>query len=130
MENDDFHAFCADATFFLPFKVKEIQKEAYTEPETVQEKDVKQTAAADLSKRLKDLHSLNDAASLKGISHCPSPTTSQNRKWNKTTLFSMHFFNFSHNDDTIKCKSNLLIQCIISVMFHFYVFWMECNSTS
>ncbi|KAH7521935.1 hypothetical protein FEM48_Zijuj07G0084800 [Ziziphus jujuba var. spinosa] len=48
-------------------RVKEIQKEAYAEPERVQEKDVKQTAAAGLSKRLKDLRSLNDAASLKAL---------------------------------------------------------------
>ncbi|KAF3457533.1 hypothetical protein FNV43_RR02191 [Rhamnella rubrinervis] len=48
-------------------RVREIQKEVYMEPETVQEKDSKQTAAAGLSKRLKDLHSLNDAASLKAL---------------------------------------------------------------
>ena len=48
------------------FKVKEIQQEAYAEPEKVQEKEAKQTAAADLSKRLKDLRSVNDANSMKG----------------------------------------------------------------
>ncbi|KAL5542440.1 hypothetical protein UlMin_010150 [Ulmus minor] len=48
-------------------RVKEIQQEAYAEPEKVQEKDAKQTAAADLSKRLKDLHTLNDANSLKAL---------------------------------------------------------------
>lgn len=46
--------------------MKEIQQETYGEPETVQQKDTKQTAAADLSKRLKDLHSINDVASFKG----------------------------------------------------------------
>ncbi|XWS13940.1 hypothetical protein CRYUN_Cryun36dG0081900 [Craigia yunnanensis] len=45
-------------------RVKEIQQEAYAEPETVQPNDAKQTA---LSKRLKDFRSLNDAASLKAL---------------------------------------------------------------
>ncbi|XP_030477099.1 uncharacterized protein LOC115694116 [Syzygium oleosum] len=45
-------------------RVKEIQQEAYTEPETVQPK---QTAAIDLSKRLKDFRSFNDAASVKAL---------------------------------------------------------------
>ncbi|TXG72442.1 hypothetical protein EZV62_001021 [Acer yangbiense] len=48
-------------------RVKEIQQEVYAEPETVQQKDAKQTAAVDLSKRLKDLHSANDAASFKAL---------------------------------------------------------------
>ncbi|GMN61488.1 hypothetical protein TIFTF001_030579 [Ficus carica] len=48
-------------------RVKEIQQEAYAEPEKVQEKDAKQTAAADLSKRLKDLRSVNDANSMKAL---------------------------------------------------------------
>jgi hypothetical protein len=48
--------------------VKEIELEGYTEPETAQKKDTKQTAAVDLSKRLKDFRSLNDASSLKGFS--------------------------------------------------------------
>ncbi|EXC27679.1 hypothetical protein L484_009703 [Morus notabilis] len=48
-------------------RVKEIQQEAYVEPETVKVKDTKQTAAADLSKRLKDLRSFNDANSLKAL---------------------------------------------------------------
>ncbi|OAY55478.1 uncharacterized protein LOC110610403 [Manihot esculenta] len=48
-------------------RVKEIEQEAYTEPETVQQKDTKQTAAVDLSKRLKDFRSINDAASLKAL---------------------------------------------------------------
>uniref|UniRef100_A0A803Q4F3 Uncharacterized protein n=1 Tax=Cannabis sativa TaxID=3483 RepID=A0A803Q4F3_CANSA len=53
--------------FELIKRVKEIQQEAYAEPETVQQKDAKQTAAADLSKRLKDLRSINDANSLKAL---------------------------------------------------------------
>ncbi|XP_057991986.1 uncharacterized protein LOC110641063 isoform X1 [Hevea brasiliensis] len=48
-------------------RVKEIEQEAYAEPEVVQQKDKKQTAAVDLSKRLKDLRSINDAASLKAL---------------------------------------------------------------
>ncbi|KAJ0035392.1 hypothetical protein Pint_25175 [Pistacia integerrima] len=46
-------------------RVREIQQEVNAEPENVQQKDAKQTAAVDLSKRLKDLHSANDAANLK-----------------------------------------------------------------
>ncbi|XLU70592.1 hypothetical protein S245_029645, partial [Arachis hypogaea] len=45
--------------------VREIEQDVYTESETAQKKDSKQTAAVDLSKRLKDTCSLNDAASLK-----------------------------------------------------------------
>ncbi|XWS53731.1 hypothetical protein CRYUN_Cryun10bG0025700 [Craigia yunnanensis] len=48
-------------------RVKEIQQEAYAEPETVQPNDAKQTAAVDLSKRLKDFRSVNDASSLKAL---------------------------------------------------------------
>ncbi|MFQ6632595.1 hypothetical protein Gotur_009399 [Gossypium turneri] len=48
-------------------RVKEIQREAYTEPETIQPKDAKQTAAVDLSKRLQDFRSINDASSLKAL---------------------------------------------------------------
>ncbi|KAF7807145.1 BAR domain-containing protein [Senna tora] len=48
-------------------RVREIEQEANTEPEKVQQKDIKQTAAVDLSKRLKDFRSLNDAASLKAL---------------------------------------------------------------
>ncbi|KAK5805135.1 hir1 [Gossypium arboreum] len=48
-------------------RVKEIQREAYIEPETIQPKDAKQTAAVDLSKRLQDFRSLNDASSLKAL---------------------------------------------------------------
>ncbi|XLR35605.1 hypothetical protein S83_063505, partial [Arachis hypogaea] len=45
--------------------VREIEQDVYTELETAQKKDSKQTVAVDLSKRLKDIRSLNDAASLK-----------------------------------------------------------------
>ncbi|KAL6292326.1 hypothetical protein ACE6H2_000468 [Prunus campanulata] len=48
-------------------RVKEIQQEAYAKPETVQEKDTKQTVAGDLSKRLKDMRSVNDATSFKAL---------------------------------------------------------------
>ena len=48
--------------------MREIEQEVYAQPETVQQKDSKQTAAVDLSKRLKDFRSANDAASLKGDS--------------------------------------------------------------
>ncbi|KAJ4722817.1 putative Transmembrane protein [Melia azedarach] len=48
-------------------RVREIQQEAYTEPEIVVQKDAKQTAAVDVSKRLKDLRSVNDAASIKAL---------------------------------------------------------------
>ncbi|XP_077250903.1 uncharacterized protein LOC143890204 [Tasmannia lanceolata] len=49
-------------------RVKEIRQEVYTEPEVVvQEKDPKKTAALDLSKRLNDLRSLNDANSKRAI---------------------------------------------------------------
>eukprot|EP00257_Ricinus_communis_P020971 XP_015580346.1 uncharacterized protein LOC8265710 [Ricinus communis] len=48
-------------------RVKEIEQEAYVEQETVQQKDAKQTAAVDLSKRLKDFRAINDAASLKAL---------------------------------------------------------------
>ncbi|KAJ7955500.1 putative Transmembrane protein [Quillaja saponaria] len=48
-------------------RVREIEQEAYTKPRTVPKKDTKQTAAVDLSKRLKDFRSLNDAASIKAL---------------------------------------------------------------
>ncbi|KAF5736702.1 hypothetical protein HS088_TW14G00852 [Tripterygium wilfordii] len=48
-------------------RVREIEQETYTESETIQRKDTKQTAAVDLSKRLKDSHSLDDAASSKAL---------------------------------------------------------------
>ncbi|XP_050374892.1 uncharacterized protein LOC126792528 [Argentina anserina] len=48
-------------------RVREIQREASGEPETVQEKEIRQTVAVDLSKRLKDLRSTNDANSLKAL---------------------------------------------------------------
>lgn len=102
--------------------MKEIQKEAYTEPETVQEKDSKQTAAADLSKRLKDLRSLNDAASLKGISltvlHLPHL-----KKEKRTKLpFCPCTFKFSHNDDTINCKLHLfdIMHYMHSISYAYY----------
>ncbi|RVW90046.1 hypothetical protein CK203_035954 [Vitis vinifera] len=44
---------------------EEITQEAYVEAEIVQPKDTKQTAAEDLSKRLKDSRSFSDAASQK-----------------------------------------------------------------
>jgi hypothetical protein len=47
-------------------QIKEIEQEAYAEPETVQHKDMKQTAAVDLSKRLQDIRSVNDVSSFKG----------------------------------------------------------------
>ncbi|KAB1209618.1 hypothetical protein CJ030_MR3G001146 [Morella rubra] len=46
-------------------RVREIEQEVFGESEVVQHKDKKQTAAVDLSKRLKDLRSLNDGSSLK-----------------------------------------------------------------
>ncbi|GLT99286.1 hypothetical protein SLE2022_167310 [Rubroshorea leprosula] len=48
-------------------RVREIEREAYAEPEADQEKESKQTAAIDLSKRLKDFRAFNDAASLKAL---------------------------------------------------------------
>lgn len=52
--------------FFQCLQIKEIEQEAYAEPETVQHKDIKQTAAVDLSKRLQDIRSVNDVSSFKG----------------------------------------------------------------
>ncbi|KAL0724015.1 hypothetical protein Bca4012_038614 [Brassica carinata] len=48
-------------------RVREIEQESSTGQETEQEKDVKQNTAVDLSKRLKDFRSLNDASSLKAL---------------------------------------------------------------
>uniref|UniRef100_A0A1J3JZC1 Transmembrane protein n=1 Tax=Noccaea caerulescens TaxID=107243 RepID=A0A1J3JZC1_NOCCA len=48
-------------------RVREIEQEASAGIETNQQKDVKQNTAVDLSKRLKDLRSLNDASSLKAL---------------------------------------------------------------
>ncbi|KAI9390381.1 hypothetical protein POPTR_008G173000v4 [Populus trichocarpa] len=48
-------------------RIKEIEQEAYAEPETVQHKDMKQTAAVDLSKRLQDIRSVNDVSSFKAL---------------------------------------------------------------
>ncbi|KAK8511224.1 hypothetical protein V6N11_046543 [Hibiscus sabdariffa] len=53
--------------FKLIERVKEIQQEAYVNPEINQPKDAKQTVAVDLSKRLQDFRSLNDASSLKAL---------------------------------------------------------------
>nr|KYP73587.1 hypothetical protein KK1_006230 [Cajanus cajan] len=66
-------------------RVREIEQEAYTEPEAAQKKDTKQTAAVDLSKRLKDFRSLNDATSLKGV-----------------FLFSLHTY---LNHDSLLCSN-------------------------
>ncbi|XP_010483946.1 PREDICTED: uncharacterized protein LOC109124423 [Camelina sativa] len=48
-------------------RVREIEQEASGGQETEQQKDVKQTTAVDLSKRLKDFRALNDASSLKAL---------------------------------------------------------------
>lgn len=48
-------------------RVKEIEQEAYAEPETVQHKETKQTAALDLSKRLTNARTFSDAAGLKAL---------------------------------------------------------------
>ncbi|CAL0303168.1 unnamed protein product [Lupinus luteus] len=48
-------------------RVREIEQEVYTQSETAQKKDTKQTAAVGLSKRLKDFRSVNDAASMKAL---------------------------------------------------------------
>lgn len=46
-------------------RVEEIEKEAYIEPDTIQQKDAKQTSAVDLIARLNNLHSYSDGGSLK-----------------------------------------------------------------
>ncbi|CAN4120617.1 unnamed protein product [Withania somnifera] len=46
-------------------RVKEIQKEAYIEPDPVQQKDAKQTAAVDLITRLNNYRSYSDSGSVK-----------------------------------------------------------------
>ncbi|KAG9447672.1 hypothetical protein H6P81_013800 [Aristolochia fimbriata] len=49
-------------------RVREIQEEVYTDPETSeQEKVTRKTAAVDLSKRLQDFRNLNDANSKKAL---------------------------------------------------------------
>lgn len=48
-------------------RIKEIEQEAFHEPETEVQQLPKQTAAVDLSKRLKDLRAMNDANSLKAL---------------------------------------------------------------
>uniref|UniRef100_A0A803LLS8 Uncharacterized protein n=1 Tax=Chenopodium quinoa TaxID=63459 RepID=A0A803LLS8_CHEQI len=47
-------------------RVREIERESYAEPETVQHTETKQTAAVDLSKRL-NARTFTDAASIKGF---------------------------------------------------------------
>jgi len=46
--------------------VREIEQEVTAEPDTVQHKETKQTAALDLSKRLTNARTFSDAASIKG----------------------------------------------------------------
>lgn len=48
-------------------RIREIEQESIAVSETVQQKDTKQTAAVDLSKRLKDFRSFSDTASLKAL---------------------------------------------------------------
>uniref|UniRef100_A0A5B6Z6X2 Transmembrane protein n=1 Tax=Davidia involucrata TaxID=16924 RepID=A0A5B6Z6X2_DAVIN len=48
-------------------RVREIEQESYVEPEPVQQKDTKQTAAVDLMSRLNNFRSFSDAASLKAL---------------------------------------------------------------
>ncbi|KAL9237719.1 hypothetical protein vseg_012235 [Gypsophila vaccaria] len=48
-------------------RVREIEQEINAEPETVQHKETKQTAALDLSKRLSNAHTYSDSASLKAL---------------------------------------------------------------
>ncbi|XP_059632289.1 uncharacterized protein LOC132274937 [Cornus florida] len=48
-------------------RVREIEQEAYTEPELVQRKDTKETAAIDVMSRLNNIRSNSDAASLKAL---------------------------------------------------------------
>lgn len=68
--------------FISTSQVKEIQQEAaHGEPESVQQKDKKQTAAVGLSKRLKDFRAINDAASLKGTSDLMVPLQKYHRKY-------------------------------------------------
>ena len=47
-------------------QVREIEQEVTAEPDTVQHKETKQTAALDLSKRLTNARTFSDAASIKG----------------------------------------------------------------
>ncbi|KAK8957923.1 hypothetical protein KSP39_PZI000680 [Platanthera zijinensis] len=48
-------------------RIKEIEEEAYSEPDMETKQVPKQTAAVDLSKRLSDLRAMNDANSLKAL---------------------------------------------------------------
>lgn len=51
--------------------MKEIEQEAYGEHGMATDEDPKQTAAVDLSKRLKDLRAGNDGSSQKCFFPCP-----------------------------------------------------------
>ncbi|XP_011041464.1 PREDICTED: uncharacterized protein LOC105137429 [Populus euphratica] len=62
-------------------RVKEIEQEVHAGPETVQQKDIKQTAAADLSKRLQDFRSLNNASSLKALDEWRKRKMERARQW-------------------------------------------------
>ncbi|OAY28165.1 uncharacterized protein LOC110600726 [Manihot esculenta] len=66
-------------------RVREIEQEAYAEPETEQQKDTKQTAAVGLSKSLKSFRSINDASSLKALEEWRS------RKMERARLRAMSF---------------------------------------
>ncbi|XP_052206528.1 uncharacterized protein LOC127810936 [Diospyros lotus] len=48
-------------------RVREIQQETYVEADPVQQKDTKQTAAADLITRLSNIRSYSDSGSLKAL---------------------------------------------------------------
>ncbi|KAL8162819.1 hypothetical protein V2J09_014308 [Rumex salicifolius] len=48
-------------------RVREIEQEAYAEPETIQQKETRQTAAFDLSKRLNNFRSSTDGANQKAL---------------------------------------------------------------
>jgi hypothetical protein len=56
--------------------VKEIEQEAYGEHGMATDEDPKQTAAVDLSKRLKDLRAGNDGSSQKGFFSQPTAQSS------------------------------------------------------
>lgn len=47
--------------------MREIEQESYAEPETDQHKEMKQTAAVDLSKRLTNVRTFSDPASQKAL---------------------------------------------------------------
>lgn len=54
--------------------MKEIQKEGHVEPDPLQQKDAKQTAAVDLISRLNNYRSYTDSGSVKGNNQQPSWT--------------------------------------------------------